>query len=382
MKKFVDIDITDSKRVNGYVHYLVALQNLDLICMDEPISKEHQPLVDEMQRVCNQIETYLPNCEPRNLRTYASCYAMLYPFGKQKPLDPKILDELDFRILDAWMDGDKRISDIEAYGIIASHFSEVQSDLRSWYQRKQAQFFLEIDENAKFAKLSPLENYRVLNALWNDGIWSKYPDCTYGKGDIALMNYEEELDKVDTDTLCEYYLFYTRYVLDLSASRMNMQREAVILTELCKREDLDEYDRKGYELNKQVVDNLVGEEFENEIADIAHYLSVARVDKDVLADLSVKFEDILTDMFDELPQLIDTEDDDLEFKGGKLLAPISNDALLQIVDIHYRLLNSGVPYDEFIFTNALGELEQRSDKGDAVAHEIVAHYDDLCNQTK
>jgi hypothetical protein len=101
-----------------------------------------------------------------------------------------------------------------------------------------------------------------------------------------------------------------------------------------------------------------------------------------LADLSVKFEDILTDMFDELPQLIDTEDDDLEFKGGKLLAPISNDALLQIVDIHYRLLNSGVPYDEFIFTNALGELEQRSDKCDAVAHEIVAHYDDLCNQSK
>jgi hypothetical protein len=46
------------------------------------------------------------------------------------------------------------------------------------------------------------------------------------------------------------------------------------------------------------------------------------------------------------------------------------------------LLNSGVPYDEFIFTNALGELEQRSDKGDAVAHEIVAHYDDLSNQSK
>jgi hypothetical protein len=41
-----------------------------------------------------------------------------------------------------------------------------------------------------------------------------------------------------------------------------------------------------------------------------------------------------------------------------------------------------VPYDEFIFTNALGELEQRSDNGDAVAHEIVAHYDDLCNQSK
>jgi hypothetical protein len=41
------------------------------------------------------------------------------------------------------------------------------------------------------------------------------------------------------------------------------------------------------------------------------------------------------------------------------------------------LLNSDVPYDEFIFTNALNELEQRTNNGDAVAHEIVAHYDDL-----
>jgi hypothetical protein len=377
MTTFVDIDITDSKRTNGYVHYLIALQNLDPICLDMPISNGHQPLVDEMKRVCNLIEDYLPKCEPHNLCDYISSYSMIYTFGKLKRLDPKLLDDLDYRILDAWMDGDKRISDIEAYSIIASHFSEVQSDLRSWYQRKQAQFFLEIDENANFARLSPLENYRTLNALWNDGIWNKYPDCTYGKGDIVFMNYEEVFDKLDTETLHEYYLFYTRYAINEPTHRIKLQREVAILTELSKRDDLDEYDRKGYEFDKQVVEQLVANDFENEIADIAHYLSAARVDKKVLADLSVKFEGILTDMFDELPQFIDTEDENLEFKGGKILAPISNESLLQIVDIHYKLLNSDVAYDEFIFTNALGELEQRTNNGDAVAHEIVAHYDDL-----
>jgi hypothetical protein len=206
MTTFVDIDITDSKRTNGYVHYLIALQNLDPICLDMPISNGHQPLIDEMKRVCNLIEDYLPKCEPHNLREYISSYSMIYTFGKLKQLDSKVLDDLEFRILDAWMDGDKQISDIEAYSIIASHFSEV---------------------------------------------------------------------------------------------------------------------------------------------------------------------------FDELPQFIDTEDEDLDFKGGMILAPISNEALFQIVDIHYRLLNSGVPYDEFIFTNVLNELEERIKAGDAVAHEIVAHYDDL-----
>jgi hypothetical protein len=378
MSKFVDIDVTDSKRANGYVHYLIALQNLGPICMDAPINNEqHLMLIDEMKRVCNLIEGYLPKCEPHNLREFASSYAMLYPFCKQQQLDSKTIDDFDFRILDAWMDGDKRIREIEAYNIIGRHRKDVSADLRSWYQRKQAEYFLEIDKNAKFAEFTPLENYRTFNALWNDGIWSKYPDCTYGKGDIVFMNYEDELDKLDTETLCEYYLFYTRYDFSISSRRDEMKHEAAILAELCKRTDLDEYNRKGYELDKQSVDQFLAENFENEIADIAHYLSATRKDKKVLSELSVRFESILTDMFDELPQFIDTDDEDLDFKGGNILAPISNEALLQIVDIHYMLLNSDVPYDEFIFTNALNELEQRTNNGDAVAHEIVAHYDDL-----
>jgi hypothetical protein len=80
-------------------------------------------------------------------------------------------------------------------------------------------------------------------------------------------------------------------------------------------------------------------------------------------------------MFDELPQFVDGEE--LEFKGGNLLAPVSNDVLSQIVDIHFALMTADVQYDEFIFTNVLNELEQRTNAGDAAAHKIVAHYDDL-----
>jgi hypothetical protein len=43
-------------------------------------------------------------------------------------------------------------------------------------------------------------------------------------------------------------------------------------------------------------------------------------------------------------------------------------------------LNAEVPYDEFLFTNALGELENREIAGDTAAHEIVAHYDELSNK--
>jgi hypothetical protein len=251
MYEFADIDITDSKRANGYVHYLMALQNLDPICMDLPISEEHQPLIDEMKRVYELIEAYLPTCEPHKLREYASSYAMLYPFAKQRQADPKIFDDLDFRILDAWMDGDKRINEIEIYSIVGRHFDEVQSDLKNWYQRKQAEFYLAIDEDGKFVDVSLLENYRILNGLWNDSIWKTYPYCSYGKADIAAMNYCGDLKTLDTETLCEYYRFQRRYACDMS-DRVKSQRESAILEELSKREDLDEYDRKGYELDEFV----------------------------------------------------------------------------------------------------------------------------------
>jgi hypothetical protein len=330
-----------------------------------------------MKRVCNLIEAYIPKCEPYKLRAYASYYAILCPLGKQLCPDPKILNDVDFRILNAWIDGDKRIPEIEAYSIIGRHLKEVQVGLKSWYQRKQAEYFSEIDKNAQFAELSPLENYRILNALWNDSIWSNYPDCTYSRDNIVFMNYEEALCKLDTETLREYYLFYSRYTYNEPAHRIKWQREAAILAELCKRSDLDEYDRKGYELDRQAMDQHIAEAFEMEIANIADRLSTVGKNKESLAALSGKFEAILTDMFDELPDIVDADDDKLGFKSGSIVAPISNEALFQIVNIHFFLWNSEVPYDEFIFTNALNELEQRTNNGDAVAHDILAHYDEL-----
>jgi hypothetical protein len=123
---------------------------------------------------------------------------------------------------------------------------------------------------------------------------------------------------------------------------------------------------------------MVAKDIEKEIADIADRLSKVGKDKAALSKLSEDFQNILIDMFDELPQIVETEDsDDLEFKGGKLRYPVSNDTLSQIVDIHFFLWNADVPYDEFIFTNALGEIENRESAGDTVAHEIVARYDEL-----
>jgi hypothetical protein len=248
MYKFANIDIADSKQANGYAHYLVALQNLEPICLDMPISKDQQPLIDEMKRLCAQIEAFLPECEPCHLREYAVNYALLYPFAKLKPVDAKMLDSIDFSILDAWMDGDDRISEIEAYGIVGRHLAEVPSDLRSWYQRKQAEYFLAIDENGKFAHLSVAENYRVLNGLWNDSIWERFPDCTYSKGDVAAINYAEDFKAFDTATLCEYYRFHRLYS---PASARKTQHSAAILDELSRRLDLTALSRQAYALDKQ-----------------------------------------------------------------------------------------------------------------------------------
>jgi hypothetical protein len=259
MYEFTDIDIADSKCANGYVHYLLALQNLDPICLDDqPISEAHQPLINEMRRVCNLIEDYLPKCEPHNLRSYVSSYAAIYPFGKLKQFDPTLLDDLDFRILDAWMDGDERIPEIEAYTIIGRHRKEVAADLRSWYQRKQAEYFLAIDEDGRFANLSLAENYRMLTALCHDSIWKQFPDCSYGKGDVAIINFIDDIKGLDTETLCEYYRFQDCYSMkDDTSHGVTGQQELAILAELSQRPELDEYDRKGYALDMQSMNSTV-----------------------------------------------------------------------------------------------------------------------------
>jgi hypothetical protein len=244
------LDITDSKRVNGYVHYLIAQQNLDPICLDSKISKTQKPLVSEMKRVCKAIEAYLELCELHNLSAYARNYAMLYPFAYKRQLDAKFFAEIDFRILDAWQNGNQDVSEIEAYSLIGKHLKNLPANMKTWYQRKQGEYFADLDGNGKFVNVSLLENFRTLNGLWNDSIWNNHPDMAYGRNDIADANYVDDYKALDTETLCEYYRFLCHYGCDVS------DRESAILEELSKREDLDEYDRRGYEIDG-VVDREV-----------------------------------------------------------------------------------------------------------------------------
>jgi hypothetical protein len=125
---------------------------------------------------------------------------------------------------------------------------------------------------------------------------------------------------------------------------------------------------------------MVAEYFDKAIADIANRLSAAGNDTTALAELSAEFQEILTDMFAELPQFVEA-DDDLDFQGGDIVAPVSNQALQTAIDIHFYLQSASVNYDEFIFTNILSELEQRTAAGDPAAHSALAHYDTLYRQS-
>ncbi len=259
MYHFEKVDITDGKCAIGYVHYLIALQNLRPICLDAPIDGADKLLINEMARVCNLIEAFLPKCEPCNLRAYATCYTLLVPFAKQGQVDATILDDVDFRILHAWMDGESCISEIEIYNIVGRHRNELPADLRSWYQRKQAEYFLAIDDAGQFSGLDLVENYRILNGLWNDEIWSRFPDCSFGKGDVAVINHISEIKELDTATLCEYYRFQTHYTSGQTPCQVKYLHDAEILDELSHRLDLDVYDRKGYALDKKAIDELIAD---------------------------------------------------------------------------------------------------------------------------
>lgn len=257
MYKLDDIDIADCKRVNGYVHYLIALQNLDPICLDAPIHKAHKPLIDEMTRVCELIEDYLPKCEAHNLRTYASNYAMLYLFAKLKRLDASITDELDLRILESWMHGNTQISEIEAYSIVGRHLNEVQTYLKRWYHRKRNEYLWSIENGDTFANLIPVERYHLLNELWVDG---KLRRSIHSKVSDAVRYQSDDFRMLDTETLCEYYHFQGNYAWTKLSLPVKMRQEIAILEELSSRHDLDKYDRLGYALDKQAIEEFLAEE--------------------------------------------------------------------------------------------------------------------------
>jgi hypothetical protein len=146
---------------------------------------------------------------------------------------------------------------------------------------------------------------------------------------------------------------------------------------LSLRSDLDEYARKCYVLNKQCVDVYLAEEFEEEIAELAEMIPTAKRSKDMMASLCYKFENLISCMFyGELQPLLDDDvDEDLEI--ADILAPVSNSALDATIDIHFLLVRTPGNYNPALYRNVINELEKRTNNGDAIAHDVLAHYDEL-----
>jgi hypothetical protein len=140
---------------------------------------------------------------------------------------------------------------------------------------------------------------------------------------------------------------------------------------------LDEYDRKCYVLNKQGLDAYVAEEFEDEIAELAGMIPPAKRSKDMMASLCYKFENLISCMFYGEPQPILDDDADEDLEVVDILSPVSNSALDETVDIHFLLLRTPGNYNPALYRNVINELEKRTNNGDAIAHEVLAHYDKL-----
>jgi hypothetical protein len=65
---------------------------------------------------------------------------------------------------------------------------------------------------------------------------------------------------LDTETLCEYYHFQSNYAWTKLSLSVKMRQEIAILEELSSRHDLDKYDRLGYALDKQAIEEFLAEE--------------------------------------------------------------------------------------------------------------------------
>lgn len=248
-------DLTDMESVKAYSRYLAMkgqLIGLTTIDGHRPTDEEVE-VQSEIRRTSDKLAKVLPDCRANEIASLTGYYSILYTIGYRKLPDASILEKQRDRLFFYWMSGDKEVAESDVYGMLADSMHnpicpaspvrlQTLDNLRDRWIRTLKRF-------NSFPDTDTCERYKRLALIMRDNIDPYFGgDSTGAKEMWYKQNKIADISTVGSKILTAYRLFVCSLFPAVLSSKEMTKLDIAVLKELITRKDLNDYDRKAYQM--------------------------------------------------------------------------------------------------------------------------------------
>ena len=250
-----DYYIMNMESVKAYSHYLVMKSQLiGLTTLDghKPTAEE-QALQCEVQRVGERIAKTLAFCPANEIASLTGFYSMLYTIGYRRLPDSSVLVRSKERLIRYWAAGDKTIEESDVYGTLLDSMQNpmiAMSDVhRQTFNNLRKEWVTTLKKYNSFPDICTYERYKRLALIMRDNVDSYFDgDSTVAKATWYEKNKITGYSTVATKILTAYRQFVRSLFPSVLSSKKMTELDVAVLKEVITRKDLDDDDRKAYQL--------------------------------------------------------------------------------------------------------------------------------------
>lgn len=229
-------------------------QNIGLTTIDghRPTAEEIE-VRNEIRRTCDRMAKALSGCTANEIAGLAGSYSIIYTMGYHKLPEASFLDRQRDRLLRCWTAGDKSIEESDVYGMLSDSMRSPLTAMSPLHMQAlsnlRKRWIMTLKKYDSFPDTDTYERYRRLALIMKDNVDSYFEgDSTAAKKAWFKKNKIAELSTVGTMILTAYRQFIcSLFPAVLSSSKMT-KLDISVLKELVTRKDLNEYDRKAYQM--------------------------------------------------------------------------------------------------------------------------------------
>lgn len=245
--------IADTETVMAYSHYLAMKgQSIGLTILDghKPKSEELE-LQREIRRTCDNIANLLSKCDARYIADLTSYYTTLCIIGMHKLPDTAFISSQRNKLFSCWKLDDNMIDESSVYSMLDHSMSSanIPEPQRQALTGLRERWLRSLKKYNTFTDTTAYELYSRLSLITRDNIDSYFN----GDGTASKKAWYENNKITDIKTISSKILVsYRRFVNGLHSAGMTFEEvralDIELLNELTTRKDLNDYDRKAYQL--------------------------------------------------------------------------------------------------------------------------------------
>lgn len=247
-------DFSDLTSTIAYGYYLLARYQCGVV---DGMSVGFDSYVDvkELRRFAGMLGHRLDEAVPAELFSLVALYELVYRVGHGCAPSPKIRTASRQKCFQAWMSGDRDMTETQLAGMIRADLSQNPAGLDarhlSWYAGVIDGWCRTLRCAKRFSQLSPAENFARFAILLKENLRAFYPanEKSVKQGWIK-NNLIDSLIGYDSSSLKEYRSFLNCAVSHGLTTDDYITRDVSVLSELSRRTDLHPFEREAYHLLK------------------------------------------------------------------------------------------------------------------------------------